>query len=413
VELATLTTGTAAVTLFGLSFWQAAIGLIVGNVLGVLLLGLLSTYGPKLGVPQMVQSRSAFGFFGNFGPGTLTALAGVMWFAVNTVLGAFAFQELFRTPFVLALLVMVVLQVVVAVYGYNMIHLVERWLAVVLTLVFVGVSIFAFTHVHYRIPYNSHAPVASGIGGGMVEAVGLAFSYLMGWTVYASDYTRYLPQKTSARSVFWNASLSNFIACVWLELLGVAMALVLPVYAADTNPTLMLNHIRPDWLGPVALVAVVLGTLTANVLNIYSGSLSSLVINIPLKRWMAAVMVGILGGILADIGHRSYYVGFQNFLFLLGYWLAPWAAIVLVDYFWVFRGRYQTDVFYDPRRVFAPGFWAWVVAIVVSIPFFNQTLYQGPFARHFPQFGDLSYYVGFVVAGILYWILARNRALAR
>jgi NCS1 family nucleobase:cation symporter-1 len=361
----------------------------------------------------MVQSRSAFGFFGNFGPGTLTALAGVMWFAVNTVLGAFAFQELFRTPFVLALLVMVVLQVVVAVYGYNMIHLVERWLAVVLTLVFVGVSIFAFTHVHYRIPYNSHAPVASGIGGGMVEAVGLAFSYLMGWTVYASDYTRYLPQKTSARSVFWNASLSNFIACVWLELLGVAMALVLPVYAADTNPTLMLNHIRPDWLGPVALVAVVLGTLTANVLNIYSGSLSSLVINIPLKRWMAAVMVGILGGILADIGHRSYYVGFQNFLFLLGYWLAPWAAIVLVDYFWVFRGRYQTDVFYDPRRVFAPGFWAWVVAIVVSIPFFNQTLYQGPFARHFPQFGDLSYYVGFVVAGILYWILARNRALAR
>ena len=108
VELATLTTGTAAVTLFGLSFWQAAFGLVIGNILGVILLGLLSTYGPKLGVPQMVQSRSAFGFFGNFAPGTLTALAGVMWFAVNTVLGAFAFEELFHTEFFLALLLMVV-----------------------------------------------------------------------------------------------------------------------------------------------------------------------------------------------------------------------------------------------------------------------------------------------------------------
>jgi len=413
VELATLTTGTAAVTLFGLSFWQAALGLVIGNILGVILLGLLSTYGPKLGVPQMVQSRSAFGFFGNFAPGTLTALAGVMWFAVNTVLGAFAFEELFHTEFFLALLVMVVIQVVVAVYGYNMIHLVERWLAVVLTLVFIGVSLFAFTHVPYHIGYNPKAPVAIGIGGGVVEAVGLAFSYLMGWTVYASDYTRYLPEKTSAGSVFWNASLSNFIACVWLELLGVGLALVLPVYAQNSNPTLMLDHIHPGWLGPVALIAVVLGTLTANVLNIYSGSLSSLVINIPLKRWMAAVMVGVLGGILAYIGHNSYYVGFQNFLFLLGYWLAPWAAVVLVDYFFIFRGSYQTDTFYDPRRVLQPGFWAWVLAIIASVPFFNQTLYVGPFAEHFPQFGDLSYYVGFLVAGVLYWVLARRRIVAR
>ncbi len=411
VELATLTTGTAAVTIFGLSFWQAALGLVVGNVLGVVLLGLLSTYGPKLGVPQMVQSRSAFGFFGNFAPGILTALAGVMWFAVNTVLGAFAFEELFHTHFFLALLVMVIIQVVVAVYGYNMIHAVERWLALVLTLVFIGVSLYVFAHVPYHVPFNPKALPGLGIGGGVIEAVGLAFSYLMGWTVYASDYTRYLPEKTSARSVFWNASLSNFIACVWLELLGAGLALVLPIYAQNSNPTLMLNHIHPLWLGPVALVAVVLGTLTANVLNIYSGSLSSLVINIPLKRWMAAVMVGVLGGILAYIGHKAYYVGFQNFLFLLGYWLAPWAAVVLVDYFVIFRGKYHTDVFYDPRRVLGRGFWAWAIAILVSVPFFNQTLYAGPFATHFPQFGDLSYYVGFVVAGALYWILARGQTM--
>lgn len=412
VELATLTTGTAAVTLFGLNFWQAALGLIIGNVLGVVLLGLLSTYGPKLGVPQMVQSRAAFGFFGNFGPGILTTLAGVMWFAVNTVLGAFAFQELFHANFFLALLVMVIIQVVVAVYGYNMIHLVERWLAIVLTLVFIGVSWFAFTHVPYQVAYNPHAPVALGISGGVIEAVGLAFSYLMGWTVYASDYTRYLPEKTPGRLVFWNAALANFISCAWLEILGAGLALLLPVYAQNANPTLMLNYVHPNWLGPIALVAVILGTLTANVLNIYSGSLSALVVNIPLKRWMAAVVVGVLGGILAYIGHRSYYVGYENFLFLLGYWLAPWAAVVLVDYFVIFRSHYPVELFYDPRRIVSRGFWAWVLAIVASVPFFNQSLYLGIFAKHFPQFGDLSYYVGFVVAGLLYWLFAREQRVA-
>ena len=71
VELATLTTGVAAVAFFGLNFKEAAIGLLIGNVIGVTLLGLLSTFGPRLGVPQMVHSRASFGFFGNFIPGFL------------------------------------------------------------------------------------------------------------------------------------------------------------------------------------------------------------------------------------------------------------------------------------------------------------------------------------------------------
>lgn len=415
VELATLTTGTAAVILFGLNFWEAALGLVIGNIIGVGVLGLLSTYGPRLGVPQMVHSRSAFGFFGNFGPGGLTMVAGVLWFGVNTVLGAFAFKELLHTDFLLALVVMTVIQVVVAVYGYNMIHAIERGLVLLLTLVFIGVAIFAFSHANYHTAFNPHATLAgfAGLGGGIVEAVGLAFSYLLGWTVYASDYTRYLPEGTPAKAVFWNAALSSFISCVWLELIGVALGLIFPTLAANANPTLMLSHIRPGWLGPVALLGVVLGTVTANVLNIYSGSLSALVVNIPLKRWLAAVLVGVIGAVLAYIGHLHYYVDFENFLFLLGYWLAPWSAIVLVDYFLIYRGRYTTDDFYDPRRAFRTGFVAWLIAVVVSIPFMNQSMYVGAFASHYGQLGDLTYYVGFVVAGVLYWLFARKTAAAR
>lgn len=410
VELATLTTGAAAVALFGLNFWQAAAGLAVGNLFGVLVLGALSTFGPRLGVPQLVHSRAAFGFYGNFLPGLFNVVAGALWFAVNTVLGAYAFVSLFGVPFWLALTVMVAVQIVVAIYGYNMIHAVERWMAGILTAVFLAVSLFAFGHVRLDLPFNPQAPLAgvTGLWGGMIEAVGLAFSYLLGWTVFASDYTRYLPADTPPAAVFRNAAVANLVAGLWLELVGVALALVFPRAAASPNPLGLVTGMGTHWLVAVALVAVIIGTVTANVLNIYSGSLSALVINLPLPRWTAALGIGIVGGLVAWVGHRSYYVGFENFLFLLAYWLAPWAAVVLVDFYLVRRGRYATAWFYDPRRRVRSGFWAWAVAVACSVPFFNQSLYVGAVASHLSHLGDISYYVGFVVAGGLYWWWSRR-----
>lgn len=412
VELATLTTGVAAVTLFGLSFWEAAIGLIVGNVIGALVLGLVSTYGPRLGVPQMVHSRAPFGFLGNFLPGIFNLVAGALWFAVNTVLGTFAFTFLFHVDFLIALVIMAFIQVIIAVYGYNMIHAVERWMVGLLTLVFIGVSIFAFSHAHYALPFSTAVlGKYTGITGGIIEAVGLAWSYLLGWTVFGSDYTRYLPKATKSLAVFGNAAGANFVAALWLELVGVALATIFPAAAAGTNPVGLMNAIHPHWLVVVTLLAVILGTITANVLNIYSGSLSALVINVPVKRWMAALAVGVVGTVVAYMGHKAYYVDFENFLFLLGYWIAPWAAIVMIDYFVINKGDYPDGIFYNPRRLFSRGFWVWVIAIVVSIPFFNQSLYTGIFAQHFGHLGDISYYLSFVVAGLLYWMVGKRQTI--
>ncbi|NMP21033.1 purine-cytosine permease family protein [Sulfobacillus harzensis] len=410
VELATITTGVTAVSLFGLSFWQAAFGFLLGNLMGASVQGAVSTFGPRLGVPQMVHSRAPFGFFGNFAPGVLNLIDGALWFAVNTVLGTFAFTTLLHTSFALGLIVMVVAQVILAIYGHNMIHAVERLMAGLLTLVFIAVSIFAFSHAHYGAPFNPHSPLGrySGISGGMIEAMGLAFSYLLGWTVYASDYTRYLPESTRSAAVFRTAASANFIAGLWLELLGAALAGIFPKAALGINPIALLTGIHPRWLIDLALLAVMVGTVTANVLNIYSGSLSALVINVPLKRWMAAMGVGIVGAIVAYIGHTSFYVSFQNFLFLLGYWLAPWAAVVLVDFFLVHHGQYSVPFFYNPRRRLSRGFWAWLTAIIVSIPFFNQSLYIGPIAARFGHLGDISYYISFIVAGALYAIIAKR-----
>jgi len=159
--LATWVIGNLAVGVFGESMKGALLGLLVGNVCGGLLLSTLSAFGPRLGVPQMVQSRAAFGFLGNFGPGALNYLAGIGWFAVNTVYGTFALQTLTGMNFFIALAIMVVGQVILAVYGYNMIHMFERVMSILLGVVFLVLAYYTFSKGNYTLPFNPKAPVRS------------------------------------------------------------------------------------------------------------------------------------------------------------------------------------------------------------------------------------------------------------
>src|SRR5690242_5327962 len=81
LEFATVFVGVLAVALFGESFWQAVLAILIGTVLGSASQGVLSARGPAHGVPQMVLSRLSFGYWGNALPAGLNAVtAGIGWF---------------------------------------------------------------------------------------------------------------------------------------------------------------------------------------------------------------------------------------------------------------------------------------------------------------------------------------------
>src|SRR4051794_39596339 len=99
LEFATVFVGVLSVLVFGQTFWQAVLAIVAGTALGSLTHGVLSSRGPAAGVPQMVLSRIGFGFLGNILPAGLNAVvAGVGWFAVNSVSGAFALATLTGLP---------------------------------------------------------------------------------------------------------------------------------------------------------------------------------------------------------------------------------------------------------------------------------------------------------------------------
>ena len=123
LEFATVFVGVISVLYFGQTFWQAVAAIVVGNALGSVSHAFLSSRGPSTGVPQMVLSRVAFGFRGNALPAGINALvAGIGWFAVNTVSGTLALSALTGLPAPLWLVVVVLAQVGIAFFGHNLVH---------------------------------------------------------------------------------------------------------------------------------------------------------------------------------------------------------------------------------------------------------------------------------------------------
>src|SRR2546423_8000164 len=93
LEFATVFVGVLGVAVFGLSFWETAVAIVLGSALGSITRYILSSWGPKFGVPMMVESRGAFGFLGNILPAGLHAFTGTIGlFLVHSGSGAFAPQ---------------------------------------------------------------------------------------------------------------------------------------------------------------------------------------------------------------------------------------------------------------------------------------------------------------------------------
>ena len=417
MEFATVFVGVLPIAVFGGGFWPTVFGVTLGSLMGSITHALLSTMGPRFGVPQMVEGRASFGFFGNFLPAALSWLtASFGWFIVNSVSGTFALVTLSSVlnknavlSFPIAFVIVVVVQVVVAFIGHNMIHQFERIIFPYLTIVFGLATIIILAQAHPGLGFNAKAPVAfGGPSGAFILAVFISFGYAIGWNPFASDYSRYLPRSSNPRSVALAAGLGVFVSCTVLEIAGAAAATISQL---GNNPTEQFTNPLPVWLQVLVLLGIALGAVAANVLNIYSGSMAFLTLGIKLavqwRRAISALVFGAIGLVIglalqANVGPGTKY---ENFLLAITYWITPWLAVVITD-FVLHRGHYPEQVFYDTGWANWKGFIAMLLGIIATIPFWDQ---QPPFLgwvpTNYPQLGDLSFFAGAIVATVVYLVL--------
>ena len=408
LEFATVFVGVLAVFVFGLPFWTAMAALVVGNALGCITHGILSSWGPRDGVAQMVLGRTAFGTRGNILPAALnTVMAGLGWFAVNSVSGALALTTLTGIPAALSLLIIVAIEVAVAFIGHDLVQQFERYATIVLGVVFLLATVFALSAGHLGA---SSAGKPGAVSFATVTlTMSAAFGYAAGWNPYASDYTRYLPAGASRRTTGWAAALGNFVSCTVLMAAGAAAATAVDFSKGSPTDLFTSSAIMPGWIGKLTLLAIAVGAIAANALNIYSGAMSFLAagvrIRFALRRAIVALGFGVLGFGIALSALPNAGSAYENFLLVIAYWIAPWLGVVLTDRALRRGTRIAPFLADDARYTNWAGFIAFLVALVVSVTLFsNQVQYTGPLAG---PVGDITPYVGFTLAALLTWGLSR------
>ncbi len=389
----------ALAVVFGLGFADGVAAIIVGNIIGCALLAITASMGPQIGMPQLSFTRHSFGTRGAYLPALLNWVSASGWYAVNSIVGSLAIERLTTLPFWVSLLILTAAQMLLGIYGYNLIHRFEAVSAALLAIIFVLMSVIGLPQAHFGL--TSKLPLADHVGLFVLMTTAVA-SYVFSWSPYASDYARYLPAETPGWRVFTAVFAGSFIGCVWLQVLGAAVATIgLNLAPID----LVVKVMGPIWVP--ALIAVILGTIAANALNIYTGALSLLTLDVPIKRWVSVIAVGILGGALALYGSSGLSAKYENFLLLISYWIGPWLAVVLADFFLhpgqPTRPEKGWRVAFS-RAVEWPGLVAFLVGLAVSVPFMNSALYVGPMANLLHG-ADIAYYVGILVAGVLYYVL--------
>jgi NCS1 nucleoside transporter family len=378
-------------------------------LLGSLTHAALSSQGPASGVPQMILSRIPFGYRGNWLPAGLNAItAGIGWFAVNSVSGAFALNTLTHMPKWLCLTIIVVAQLAVAFFGHNLVHLFEKWALPVLGLAFLLAAISIFRQGNASAAHGPAASYGAGGTGGFFLTLGGAFGYAVGWNPYASDYSRYMKPTTSKRAVGLFAGLGVFVSCVVLEMIGAASATIGKSTDALNSPTSAFTGHMSTALADFVLIAIAIGAVCANVLNIYSGAMSFLTLGfrlpLALRRAIVAAVAGVIGFIVALTGLHDAGEKYTNFLLVIAYWIAPWLGVMFSDM--LLRRRSRVDGFlFDTKHNPWAGWVSMGVAMVVSIWLFSdQTKYLAPIPKAHPGLGDITFEVGFVIAAVLYAI---------
>jgi len=223
-HLATIATGVVGVALGGNLVWMA-IAVVLGSALGTFFMAFHSTQGPQLGLPQMIQSRPQFGYVGALLVWGVALLAYIGFNAFNQILAAQTLHSLYGAKETPTLLIFALLSVSLAVLGYDLIHIAQRWIAYVLI---VALLVFSVA-VTLRTQFSAQQLALSDFRTvPFLAQFFAAASYQVSWSIYVSDYSRYLPRNVGVSASFWWTYLGAFVGGSWTMLVGTVAAALFP-----------------------------------------------------------------------------------------------------------------------------------------------------------------------------------------
>ncbi|WP_226900010.1 purine-cytosine permease family protein [Nonomuraea phyllanthi] len=413
--------GALGVTL-GLSVIETIAVVAIGNLAGCAVFGLFNLMGHRTGVNQMVLGRAAFGRRGAVVPGVVQGLLTMGWVGVNTwvvldlvlaILAQLGVHGGTGLKYLVALVIMAA-QLVLALYGFYAIRTFEKYTVPATVLVMAVMTVLAVAHADTDWTTAAAATTGSKVTAvtQLLTAIGIGWG--ISWLPYSADYSRFVRAGTSGRAVFWSTALGTYVPTVWLAALGAYLAGA----GHGADPSGLVTSVFGVMAVPVLLL-IMHGPVATNILNLYSCSLAALSVGIRAARWKVTLVAGAVAAVVLAVFVQadSFAHAFDQWMVSILVWISPWASIVLVDFLVLRRSRLDVATLYrDDASPHGPVSWRAMVSLGAGLVAAWSWQYgtvpatQGPIARALDG-TDFSWLSGSVVAGGLYYVLARRAAV--
>jgi nucleobase:cation symporter-1, NCS1 family len=400
----------------GLSFGWCALAGVLGILVGTVVMAFHASQGPHLGLPQLIQSRAQFGFLGVM-PILLAAM--VTFVGVNIVM-ILVLREGLAAMFgwnkVAISVSTSAIATVVAVLGHDWLHKTFRVLLYASLPLYLVLTIGSFFG-HGREP-TSTAPAPDFTLAGFLAFFSICTAWNIGYALYVSDYSRYLPSSTRTSSVIAAVFGGASASAIWLVVLGSWIA----TRAAVNDPLTALRSSGDgivSGLGAVLVLGAVITLAAVMSLNTYSCTLTLLTGQDSVRSETPQMRARIITTIVLSVATlavslalpSSALTALNNVTLVIFYLLVPWSAINLIDFFVVRRGQYSVVDLFKIDGLY--GRWSWrgltayTTALLVAAPFLTFSFYTAPLAK---QLGgvDISFVVSLVVAGGIYLLATRS-----
>ena len=415
----------------GMSWWQALLTILIGNVIVLVPILLNSHPGTSYGVPFPVLLRSSFGTYGANLPALMRALVACGWFGINAWIGGAVLHTFFtacwsgwpsalgpelvagyaKTQW-LSFLFFWLLNLLVIYKGMELVRKLENFAAPFVLVMAMVLLVWAV------VKANGFGPIMSRSGTLSTAAFWskfpLALTGMVGFWATLSlnmpDFTRY---GRSQREQMLGQAVALPTTMFGFSLMAVIITSATQVIfgRAIWKPELLIGEFKdPLWVGIAALtlvIATLAVNIAANVVSPANDFANAWPKHISFRR--GALLTGVLGVLfmpwkLTEDAH-AYIV---NWLVLYSGGLGSIAAVMVIDY-WVIRrrslrlldlylpeGAYRYTSGWNMRAVAATltgCFIAWGGKIIPAME---------------PLF-DYAWFVGFGTAGLLYYALMRRR----
>ncbi|CED85544.1 60s ribosomal protein L34 [Phaffia rhodozyma] len=422
-NILTISAGVLGPELFNLPLKSCVATILVFNAIAVLPVAYFATFGPKLGLRQMVLSRYTFGRWPNLVPAVLNVCTAVGFLSLTSILGGqlLSLASGGTLSWSLGIVLVGLIGILPSFLGLRAIHLYSLSIlpiSLIIHIAIVGLSAPSLAYVSEGERVMNATTTAGSVLGFGSTIIGFAATYAS----FASDFTTYLPPNTSAPILASCVWIGLFAPLVLLQILGAAfylVAMALPSWdqALEANGVagLVAAAVGSGAGGKCLLVLSALivtgnGSCTVYSIGLSAQAAAPWLMLIP-RYFLALLVTFVYVPIaLALSSHFSSYL--SNFLYILSYWIslyvAPlaWENILFRNPITVGQGGTYDLTGWSDKKKLPIGYAAiasWVVGVPAVTAGISQLWWVGwAAARIEGGKGDIGFILGFSACSLVF-----------